>query len=113
MGLSILFAAAPAQAALDELYRISVGTSSSNFNSELKINSRDGSIDTGIDLESDLGFDSQLSYNWISGWYRVADNHRFSLTYSPIKRSTSWSNQNDVVLSITRQLKQGRVFPQW
>ncbi len=97
----MLFMSASTQAALDELYRISVGTSISNFNSEIKINSRDGSINTGVDLESDLGFDSQLSYNWISGWYRVADNHRLSLTYNPIQRSTFWSNQNDVVIDNT------------
>lgn len=101
VGLGILFVATTTQAALDELYRISVGTSISNFNSEIKINSRDGSIDTGVDLEDDLGFDSQTNYNWISGWYRVADNHRLSLTYSPIRRSTSWSNQQDVVIDNT------------
>lgn len=89
------------QAALDELYRISVGASVSRFDSKLTINSRGGAIDQSIDLEDSLGLDSNTDFNWISGWYRVGDNHRLSMTYSTIRRSTFISNSADVVIDNT------------
>lgn len=90
-----------AEAALDDLYRISIGTSLTKFDTTLTINSRVGSLDTSIDLEDTLGLDSETNFSWISGWYRVGDNHRLSMTYSPIRRSTFFSNDIDIVIDNT------------
>jgi hypothetical protein len=85
----------------DELYKISVGTSLARFNSKIDINSLSGSNDNGIDLEDDLGFDTNVSSLWISGTYRVGDDHRLRMTYLPIRRTAFKLTEKDVVVNNT------------
>lgn len=90
-----------AYAAIDEIYRLSLGVSLESYNSNLSINSRDSSIDKKIDFEDDLGFNNEANSGWLSGWYRVGDLHRIRLTYTPIYRSTSATNTTDIIIDNT------------
>ena len=101
VSLVLLTITMPVQAALDELFRISFGASIERYNTEIKINSRDNSIGEGIDLENDIGFDPDVNAGWISGWYRVADNHRLKLTYTPIRSTESNQISDDIVIGGT------------
>jgi hypothetical protein len=98
----------PAQAAFDERYKLSIGTNIARFNSNITINSQDGSIDSDINFEEDAGFDSDIRTNWISGWYRVGDNHRLNLTYIPIHRSGFRQTDKDIIVDNTT-IKAGAV----
>ncbi|MFV2061604.1 MAG: hypothetical protein ACC653_13040 [Gammaproteobacteria bacterium] len=85
----------PLHAEIDELYKLSIGTSLANFNSKININSVDGSNGNGTDLEDDMGFDSTVNSLWLSGTYRVGDNHRLRLTYLPIRRTAFKLTEKD------------------
>lgn len=98
----------PVQAAFDEIYKLSIGTNLARFNSHITINSQDGSIDSDIDFEDDAGFDSDVRTNWISGWYRVGDNHRLRLTYIPIRRTAFRQIDKDIIVDNTT-IKAGAV----
>lgn len=91
----------PAQAAIDEIYRLSIGANLASYNTDLSINSRDFNIDSIIDFEDDLGYDKDVSGGWISGWYRVGDLHRIKLTYTPLNRSSRITNTRDIVINNT------------
>jgi hypothetical protein len=89
----------PLRADIDELYKLSIGTNITQFDTSVEINSRDGSISEEIDFEDDVGMDSRLNTGWISGWYRVGDNHRLKLTYIPFRRSAYAVSQNDIEIN--------------
>lgn len=91
----------PSFADLDELYHVSLGANLTNFNSTLSINSIESTANAEIDLEDDLGYDSHVNTSWISAWYRVGDLHRIKLTYTPIRRSSSLRNSNDIIIDNT------------
>ncbi len=99
----------PAQAAFDEIYKLSIGTTLTRFNSHITINSQDGSIDEEIDFEDDAGFDSDVRTAWISGSYRVGDNHRLKLTYIPIRRTAFRQIDKDIIVDNTT-IKAGAVM---
>ena len=86
----------PALSAFDETYNLALGTSINEFDTDLRINSRDGSIDKEIDLEDTLGFDQQVQLTWARGDWQIAGNHRLSLTYTLINRSTDLTSQKDI-----------------
>lgn len=86
----------PVWADFDEKYRLDVGGSIVDFDSQIRINSRDDSIDKEIDFEDDVGFDSQLRLGILKGSWRVADRHRLSLLYVPIKRATELTTSKDI-----------------
>jgi hypothetical protein len=86
----------PVRADFDEKYRLDIGGSVVDFDSQIRINSRDDSIDKEIDFEDDVGFDSQLRLGILKGTWRVADRHRLSLLYVPIKRATEYTTINDI-----------------
>lgn len=86
----------PVQADFDETYRLDIGGSVVDFDSKIRINSRDDSIDKDIDLEDGLGFDSQLRLGFVKGTWRMANRHRLSLLYAPIKRTTEKTTSNDI-----------------
>ncbi len=90
---------APVYADFNELYKLSVGTSLARFNSKIDINSLSGSNNNGIDLEDDLGFDSNVRSLWISGTYRVGDDHRLRMTYLPIRRTAFKLTEKDIVVN--------------
>lgn len=86
----------PVQAEFDEIYRLDIGASVVNFDSEIRINSRDDSIDKEIDLEDDLGINSEVRMGTLKGSWRMADRHRLTLLYVPINRSTERTTVNDI-----------------
>jgi len=92
--LNLLFCVT-AQADIDELYHLSIGTNISLFDTDISIN------DSSIDLENDLNYDRQTNASWVSGWYRVGDNHRIKLTYLPIKRSSFLESKKDITINDT------------
>jgi hypothetical protein len=94
--LVMLFVATPAWPDFDERYSLTVGGSLTEFDTKLRINSRDGSIDNEIDIEDELGFDSEVGLGWINGKWRIADRHRLSLLYIPIRRTAELTTSNDI-----------------
>jgi len=86
----------PVQADFDEIYRLDIGATVVNFDSEIRINSRDDSIDEEIDLEDDLGINSEVRMGTLKGSWRMADRHRLTLLYAPINRSTERTTVNDI-----------------
>ena len=88
LALLSCLAAAPASAAFDETYRLTAGGFVTDFDTSLRINSRDNSIETEIDLEDDLGFTSSVQSAWIRGYWRMGNRHRLSLLYTPLRRSS-------------------------
>ena len=88
--------ALPVQADFDERYRLDIGGSVVDFDSKIRINSRDDSVDKEIDFEDGLGFTSQVQLGFVKGTWRMGDRHRLSLLYVPIRRTTEVTTQNDV-----------------
>ena len=94
--LVLCLAVLPVRADFDERYRLDVGASVVDFDSKVRINSRDDSVDKEIDFEDDVGFDSQLRLGILKGAWRAADRHRLSLLYVPILRTTDYTTSNDI-----------------
>jgi hypothetical protein len=88
--------ATPAWPAFDERYEMSIGGAITSFDTKIRINSRDNSIDSEIDFEEGLGFDNNVRLGWINGKWRMADRHRLSVLYVPIKRTTSYTTTSDL-----------------
>ncbi len=88
--------ATPVWPAFDERYELSVGGSLTSFDTGIRINSRDSSIDSEIDFEDGLGFESEVRLAFINGIWRMADRHRLSLLYVPIRRTTSYMTTSDL-----------------
>ena len=93
--LIISMMATPAWAALDERYKLVIGGVITSYDSKIRINSRDDSIDNEIDFEDDIGFESELRIGFAKGVWRMADRHRLSLLYLPIRRSSETTTQKD------------------
>lgn len=87
--------AAPAWPDFDERYELTFGGSVTEFDTKLRINSRDDSIDNEIDIEETLGFDNEVRLGWINGRWRIAERHRLSLLYLPIRRSSEFTTNKD------------------
>jgi hypothetical protein len=85
-----------ANAAFDETYKLYVGGSVTDFETSLRINSRDDSIDNEIKLEEGLGFNSTVQVGFIRGFWRMANRHRLSLLYTPLRRTSELTLQNDI-----------------
>ena len=79
-----------------ERYQLSIGASTNVFDTDIRIDSRDGSISREIDLEEDLGFDNEVKLTWITAYWRVAERHRLRLIYTPIRRSTYLESSKDI-----------------
>lgn len=86
----------PVQADFDERYMLEVGGSVVNFDSGIRINSRDDAIDEEVDLEDDVGIDSEVRIGTLKGSWRMADRHRLTLLYAPIRRTTERTIVNDI-----------------
>lgn len=89
-------AAAPAWADLDETYRLTLGGLLTDFETSVRINSRDNSIDEKISLENDLGFDSTVRSAWVKGYWRMGRRHRLSLLYTQFSRSSEKTAESDI-----------------
>jgi len=86
----------PAWSALDETYQLVIGTSISDYDSKVRINSRDDSIDKEIDFEDVLGLDNEVRLGWIKGVWRMGERHRLNLIYLPIRRTSSITTSKDI-----------------
>lgn len=86
----------PARSDFDETYRLTVGGLITDFETSLRINSRDNSIDEKITLEDDLGFDTTVRSAWIRGYWRMASRHRLSLLYTRFSRTSEVISTADV-----------------
>jgi len=93
--MAVMLLAGPAQAVIDEIFKLSIGTTVSRFDSSITFTSKDGSIGTGIDLEDDFGYDSEVNSGWISGWYRFGDRHRLAVVLVPTRRSSFLATKKD------------------
>ena len=94
--LILLFITTPAWSEIDYKYRASMGYSVQAFDTDIIVRSQDESINKEIELEDDLGFDSDVNTGWLRGVYRMANRHRLSLTYTPIRRSANAVSQKDI-----------------
>jgi len=92
----VCIAASPARADLDETYKLTIGGLTTDFETTLRINSRDNSIDDTIKLEDDLGFDSTVRTAWIRGGWRMAPRHRMNLLYTQFDRTTEKTTTTDI-----------------
>jgi len=90
----------------DEMYQLSAGSSSNKFDTDILIDSRNGAISGGLDLEDDLGFDNEVRLTWITAHWRMADRHRLELIYTPIRRTSYFENNKDIDLG-DRVIKAG------
>ena len=89
----------PVQAEFDETYKLEMGGSIVSFDSKIRINSRDDSIDKEIDFEDTLGFDSEVQIGFVNGTWRMGNRHRLSLLYMPIRRTSEVTTKNDFVVN--------------
>jgi len=96
LALLMWVAVTPAWAAFDEIYKLNIGGSVTDFDTTLRINSRDDSIDNEIELEEGLGFDSTVRVGFIRGFWRMANRHRLSVWYTPTRRTSELTLQDDI-----------------
>lgn len=89
-------AASPVRSDFDETYQLTVGGLVTDFETSLRINSRDNSIDEKIELEDGLGFDTTVRAAWIRGNWRMAPRHRLSLLYTRFGRTSELISQTDI-----------------
>lgn len=94
----LLFVTQPARSELNYTYRASLGVSAQIFDTDVTIRSQDESIDKEIDLEDDLGFTNDINAGWLRGIYRMANRHRLSLTYTPIRRNAETVSTKDIII---------------
>jgi len=92
----VCLAASPVWSDFDETYKLTIGGLATDFETTLRINSRDNSIDHKIVLEDDLGFDSEVRSAWIKGNWRMAPRHRLSLLYTQFNRTSEVTSATDV-----------------
>lgn len=92
----VCIAATPAWPAFDETYKLNIGGNVTDFDTTLRINSRDDSVDNEIELEEDLGFSDSVQLGFIRGFWRMGERHRLSLLYTPLRRSSEVTTQNDI-----------------
>jgi len=94
--LALLLTTTPAWSDINYRYRASLGYSFQVFDTDIIIRSQDESINKEIDLENDLGFNTEVNNGWLRGIYRMANRHRISLTYTPTRRTASAVSQKDI-----------------
>ncbi|MGB5677453.1 MAG: hypothetical protein WBN36_06540, partial [Gammaproteobacteria bacterium] len=92
----LLVIAAPARADFGERYELSVGGAVTQFDTKIRINSRDNAIDSEIDFEDGLGFNNEVRLSWLNGKWRMAERHRLSVYYVPIRRTSEYNTTNDL-----------------
>ena len=92
----LIFITPPVWSEINYKYRASIGYSVQFFDTDIIVRSQDESINKEIDLENDLGFDTNVQSGWLRGVYRMANRHRLSLTYTPLRRTASAVSQKDI-----------------
>jgi len=92
----VCLAASPVWSDFDETYKLTIGGLATDFETTLRINSHDNSIDDKIELEDGLGFDSEVRSAWIRGEWRMAPRHRLSLLYTQFNRTSEITSTTDI-----------------
>ena len=85
--LATLGLVTPAQAQSDERWGLDLGWFTTSFNTELRLDSEELGLGTTIDLEDDLGLDSDRADFRLRGYYRFNPRHGIQLGYTRWKRS--------------------------
>jgi hypothetical protein len=101
---SILLIATNAQAGEEspvgkDKFKLSIGGFFSTIDSQLKINSKVIGLGTEIDIESDLGFDEDVSLGRIEGYWRFAKKHRLYLGYYGFNRDALHTLEKDIIIN--------------
>lgn len=73
----------------DERFMLAIGGFRSDFDTNIRVDSRELQRGTDIGFERDLGLDSADSLARYEAAFRIADRHRFSLTYFDATRAKS------------------------
>jgi len=94
--LTLSLVSTSAWSELNYTYRASLGISTQIFDTDVTLRSQDESISKEIDLEDDLGFSTDLNAGWLRGLYRMAERHRLSLTYTPVRRTAEAVSEKDI-----------------
>ena len=97
--LTFCLFAPTAWSALDETYQLTIGTSVSDYDSKIRINSRDDSIDREIDFEDVLGLDNEVRLGWLKGTWHMGKRHALNLIYLPIRRTSVITSIKDINVS--------------
>lgn len=100
---SIILCAASALANEDspvgkDKFKLSIGAFFPAIDSQLKVNSKAIGGGTGIDLESDFGFDEDVSLGRIEGYWRFAKKHRLYFGYYGFDRDVLHTAQKDIII---------------
>ncbi len=77
-------------------FKISLGTSITDFNSSIQVNSQTFERNGKIDFEDDLGYDHSVNYYLARIDADLTDNHKFSVTFSPFNRRARVENLEDL-----------------
>ena len=76
-----------AQAQSSDRWGLDFGWFASSFNSQLRLDSEEAGTGTTIDMEDDLGLDSNRGDFRFQGYYRFNPRHRIQLGYTRWKRT--------------------------
>ena len=80
-------------------FKLSIGGFFSTIDSKLKINSKVTGMGTDIDIESDLGFDEDVSLGRIEGYWRFAKKHRLYLEYYGFDRDALHTLEKEIIIN--------------
>ena len=100
----IIFCTSPAFASEEspvgmDKFKLSIGGFFSTIDSKLKINSKTIGMGTEFDIESDLGFDEDVSLGRIEGYWRFAKKHRLYLGYYGFDRDALHTLEKEIIIN--------------
>jgi len=77
-------------------FRIVIGGSTNSFDSSIQVNADDTRLSGAIDLEDDLGYDSNLGFGYAKMDYQINPDHKIALTLAPYKRDSTLIINRDI-----------------
>ena len=80
----------------DETFEFGAGVFLQSFDTKLRVDNTEQDLGTGIDLENDLGLQSDGTTFWLSGIWRFSANHRLSLSYFGFSRDSVATALKDI-----------------
>ncbi len=80
----------------EETLEFGLGVFLPSFDSSLQVDNSDLDLGTGVDLENDLGLDSNETVFWLSTQWRFSDNHRLGLSYFQFSRDSIATALTDI-----------------
>jgi len=82
-----------------DTFKLTVGGFLPSIDSQLKINSKIVGGGTGVDLESDIGFDEDVNLGRIEGYWRFAKKHRLFIGYYGFDRDAHHTLEKDIIIN--------------